>query len=116
MFDFEKLTVYTKAKSYNLEVSNFFKQTNLDMAVKNQLRRSSLSIVLNIAEGTGRKTRPDKRNFFVIARGSVFECVAIFDILKDEGVLSIEQFQGFYMKLDALSRMLYAMIYREEKY
>ncbi len=109
MFDFEKLTVYLKAKSYNLEVSKLLKQFTFDSAIKNQLRRSSLSIALNIAEGSGRKTNPDKRNFFVIARGSVFECVAIFDILKDEGSISKETYKEFYSRSEELSKMLYAM-------
>ncbi|MBO9699098.1 MAG: four helix bundle protein [Sporocytophaga sp.] len=109
MFDFEKLTVYLKAKSYNLEFSKLLKQFAFDSAIKNQLRRSSLSIALNIAEGSGRKTNADKRNFFIIARGSVFECVAIFDILKDEGIISKEIFQKLYCQLEELSKMLYAM-------
>jgi four helix bundle protein len=110
MFDFEKLTVYSKAKVFNLEVSRFLKQVSFDAAVRNQLRRAALSIVLNIAEGSGRKTRPDKRNFLIISRGSVFECVAIFDILKDEGIISGENFQTFYTRSEELSKMLYAMI------
>jgi four helix bundle protein len=103
MFDFEKLTVYSKAKSFNLEVPRFLKEKPFDSTVKNQLRRAALSIVLNIAEGSGRKTRPDKRNFFIISRGSVFECVAIFDILKDEEVISKEHFQNFYSKSSGFS-------------
>jgi four helix bundle protein len=110
MFDFEKLTVYTKAKIYNQEVSKTIKQITTDAATKNQLRRSSLSIVLNIAEGTGRNTNADKRNFYIISRGSVFECVAILDLLKDEEIISEQLFQEFYKKSDELSRMLYAMI------
>lgn len=70
MFDFERLTVYSKAKSYNFEVSKLLKVNAFDHAIKNQLRRSSLSIVLNIAEGSGRNSRADKRNFFIISRGS----------------------------------------------
>lgn len=69
-----------------------------------------MSIVLNIAEGTGRNTNADKRNFYIISRGSVFECVAILDLLKEEEILSEQLFQEFYKKSDELSRMLYAMI------
>jgi four helix bundle protein len=110
MFDFENLIVYTKAKTYNKEVSKILKQLTIDGATRNQLRRSSLSIVLNIAEGTGRNTKPDKRNFFIVSRGSVFECVAILDLMKDEGLLSEQLYKAFYEKSDELSRMLYAMI------
>ncbi len=110
MFDFEKLTVYTKAKLYNKDIGKFLKETTTDAATRNQLRRSSLSIVLNIAEGTGRNTNADKRNFYIISRGSVFECVAILDLMKEEEILSEKLFQDFYQKSDELSRMLYAMV------
>lgn len=69
-----------------------------------------LSIALNIAEGSGRNSKADKRNFFVIARGFTFECVAIFDILKDEDVLALEDFSRLYKLAEELSKMLYAMI------
>jgi four helix bundle protein len=110
MFDFEKLTVYSKAKNFNQKVHAFLLSTELDRTTKGQLRRASFSIMLNIAEGSGRSTKPDKRNFFVISRGSTFECVAIFDYLKDIGSLSNETFTDFYTDLDELSRMLFAMI------
>ncbi|MDZ4663957.1 MAG: four helix bundle protein [Bacteroidota bacterium] len=44
--------------------------------------------MLNIAEGSSRFSKADRRNFFVIARGSVFECVAIFDFMKEEQLLT----------------------------
>jgi len=109
------LEVYVKAKTFNLNVQKFLLKGKLDNAMRNQLRRSSLSIVLNIAEGSGRKTKADKRNFFIIARGSAFESVAIFDILKDEGVLEEVDFQIFYSLCEELSKMLYSMIQRLEQ-
>ena len=110
MFDFEKLTVYSKAKLYNKSVRVFVSQTKLDRTTKDQLIRASFSIMLNIAEGSGRLTKPDKRRFYVISRGSVFECVAIFDYLKDLDMISEEQFQTLYKNLDELSRMLFSII------
>ena len=83
MFDFEKLEVYKKAKAFNKSVSCLLSGKNVDRVTHDQLRRASFSIMLNIAEGSGRFTKPDKRNFYIIARGSAFECVAIFDYLKD---------------------------------
>lgn len=111
MFDFEKLEVYQKAKAFNREVLVLMKNPKtLDTVTKNQLRRASLSVVLNIAEGTSRFSKADKRNFYVISRGSAFECVAIFDLLKDQTLLSNTEFDNLYAKAEELSRILFKMI------
>jgi len=111
MFDFENLEVYKKAKAFNSIIRNsILIPGTLDAATKNQLRRAALSIVLNIAEGTSRFSKPDRRNFCVIARGSVFECVAIFDMLKDDNQLSIDLFRNLYSQSEEISKMLFAMI------
>lgn len=88
MFDFEKLTFYQKAKIYNKRVNQFLVYNRLERNTNDQLRRASFSIMLNIAEGTCRFTKPDRRNFYIISRGSIFECVAIFDYLKELNAIS----------------------------
>lgn len=110
MFDFEKLEVYSKAKQFNGAVSSFLEHTEVSKNKKDQLERAAFSIMLNIAEGSGRFTKPDKRNFYVIARGSAFECVAIFDYLSDQNAMDIEMFREFYSTLEEISKMLYALI------
>lgn len=44
-----------------------------DYGLTSQIRRSANSISANLAEGFGRKTKKDKANFYIIARGSAFE-------------------------------------------
>ena len=110
MFEFEKLTVYHKAKVYHHRVQSIIDNPNLKPHQRNQLSRASMSILLNIAEGSGRFTKPSKRNFYTIARGSVFECVAILDILESGQLISIADYQTFYVILDELSRILYSLI------
>ena len=111
MFDFENLEVYKKAKAFNSVIRRtILIPGSLDAATKNQLRRAALSIVLNIAEGSSRFSKPDRRNFCVIARGSVFECVAIFDLLKDDNQITIDQFTSLYKEAEEISKMLFAMI------
>jgi four helix bundle protein len=106
MFDFEKLEVYKKAKNFNKEVYSFLRNSKtIDSVSKNQLRRASLSVVLNIAEGISRFSKADKRHFYIMSRGSAFECVAVFDVLKDETILTEEEFNQFYGKADELSRI-----------
>ena len=116
MFDFENLEVYKKAKAFNTEInSSIIRNKNLDGVVKNQLRRASLNIVLNIAEGSSRFSKPDRKNYSVIARGSVFECVAIFDILKDTRLMETYEFNELYSQAEGISKILFAMIKNLEK-
>jgi four helix bundle protein len=81
-FDHEKLDVYRVA----LEFSSWAYQQckilkGLDRNAREQLLRASQSIALNIAEGNGKRSMPDRRRFFEIARGSAVECAAILDTL-----------------------------------
>ena len=111
MFDFQKLEVYSKAKTFNSSVQKLLQSANnINSSSRNQLQRATFSIMLNIAEGSGRFTRPDKRNFFVIARGSTFECAVIFDFWKDENIISDDQFLKLFYACEELSKMLYALI------
>lgn len=57
MFDFEKLSVYNKAKDYNKTVTRFLQERKQDRVTNDQLRRASFSIMLNIAEGSGSYTK-----------------------------------------------------------
>jgi four helix bundle protein len=56
-----------------------------------QLRRAALSIPLNIAEGTGKTSRPDQRRFYAIAHGSAMECAAIIDACRAIALIVEEQ-------------------------
>jgi len=110
MFDFEKLDVYKKAKAFNSGIRSFIKKNRLDSTTRDQLRRAAFSIVLNLAEGSGRFSNPDRRNFYVISRSSVFECIAILDVLKDESMITEDLFLEFYQQGEELSKILFAMI------
>ncbi|MCH2231634.1 MAG: four helix bundle protein [Crocinitomicaceae bacterium] len=110
MFDFEKLEVYKKAKDLNKSIAEFLSNSDCDKTTHDQLRRASFSIMLNIAEGSGRFTKPDKKNFYIIARGSVFECVAIFDYLKDLNKINSNEYEVFYKKFEEISKILFALI------
>ena len=51
-----------------------------------QLKRAALSIPLNIAEGTGKSSEPDRRRYYGIARGSAMECGALLDAARVLGL------------------------------
>jgi four helix bundle protein len=111
MFDFEKFDVYIKAKQFTKDASDLLSGLkNAHPRLIDQLQRAALSIPLNIAEGAGRYSKADKKNFYVIARGSVFECVAIIDILFDMGLIDDIKKSVFYGRLEELSKMISGLI------
>lgn len=55
MFDFENLEVYKRTKEFNKEVLKFLRNNKvIDSYIRDQLRRASISMVINIAEGSGK--------------------------------------------------------------
>ncbi len=110
MFDFQNLAVYKKAKLFHINCKNLIQSKKLDRFVVDQLGRASFSVPLNIAEGSGKFSKADRKNYFTTARASIFECVAVLDILKDEGKLTVSDFEDMLKDADELSRVLYSMI------
>jgi len=111
MFDFEKLDVYRKAKELNKEILKFIKEDKrIDPYIRDQLKRASISIVINIAEGSGKFSKADKRNFYIIARGSVYECVSLLELIFEERQIDQEKFDKLYKKYETISKMLLGLI------
>jgi four helix bundle protein len=110
MFDFQNLIVYKKAKRFHRECKGFITNNKLDRYVRDQLGRASFSIVLNIAEGSSKFSNAHRKTYFVAARGSVFECVAILDLLQEDNTMDSDDFNNYLTKADELSRILYSMI------
>ena len=87
LFDHEKLNVYGKTLEFIAWVTTILERVPKAMAVHNQLDRSSTSIPLNIAEGTGKFTAADRCRYYDSARGSALECAASLDVLVAKRVL-----------------------------
>lgn len=86
LLDAERLDVYKLALEFQLLASSL--PLRRHGALRNQLERASISIVLNIAEGAGRRSPQDKCRFYSIARGSATECAAILDLVRLRGLAS----------------------------
>ena len=80
-FDHEKLHVYQEAIRFVAWAGGILDSIPKTLAVHSQLDRAATSIPLNIAEGNGKFTAPDRCRFFDIARGSALECAACLDVL-----------------------------------
>ena len=85
--DCERFDCYRVAVEFHALAARIVSSRRLG-ALRDQLDRASASIVLNIAEGSGRRTLPDKARFYAIARGSATECAAVLDLLLARGLVS----------------------------
>lgn len=113
MFLFEKLTVYQRALAFAervCEVTRPFRRP--DWYLADQLNRASLSITLNIAEGNGRATQADRRNFFTIARGSVHECVPLVELCRRKSLFTDTVSGELKAELVTIAKMLSGLIGR----
>jgi len=80
---FENLQVYQKAVDFADQIAAMSEGFPRGYGfLVDQLNRAALSIATNLAEGNGRFTKPDRRNFFTIARGSAQECVPLLEIAR----------------------------------
>jgi four helix bundle protein len=81
IFDHEKLKAYQTALQFVAWAESLLERVPGKVAAKDQLDRASTSVVLNLAEGNGKRSHPDRCRFFDIARGSGVECAACLDVL-----------------------------------
>ena len=89
-FDHEKLNVYHEALDFVGHATELLERVPKRVAVYDQLDRASTAIPLNIAEGTGKFTPPDRCRYYNTARGSALECAACLDVLVVKKILKQE--------------------------
>ncbi len=71
-----------------------------------QVIRAAFSVVLNIAEGSGKISDKDMNRFFNISLGSLNETLAAADILYFNNFISKQEFEWIYKKIDSISCQL----------
>ena len=110
-FQFEKLLVYQKSIDFADEVCSTTEQFSRGYGfLVDQLNRASLSIAANIAEGNGRFTKADRKNFFMIARGSVQECVPLLELARRRTLIDELKHSELKSQLEEISKMLSGLI------
>ena len=68
-----------------------------------------MSVPLNIAEGSGKPTAPDRVRFYAIARGSAMECAALVDVCRVAGFLALPEAEEAKTLLARIVAMLTRM-------
>lgn len=71
-----------------------------------QLRRASLSVCLNIAEGSAKYSDKEFHRFLEIAMGSINESLACFDIALEQKLIERKQFENLFEQATSISKQL----------
>ncbi len=81
LLDHERLDVYSIALDFIVLANEIIESLPRGRShLADQLTRASTSIVLNLAEGAGKLSKPDKRRYYLTARGSATESAALLDV------------------------------------
>ena len=81
----QNLSVYTFSKKFVIESYKLTKHLPSDekFGMISQIRRAALSVHLNIAEGSSRKSQVERKRYYEISRGSIVEIDAALDIAQE---------------------------------
>lgn len=95
---FEDIEGWQKARELTREIYRTTNQREFakDFGLRDQIRRASVSIMSNIAEGFGRGGNREFIQFLSMAKGSVSEVQAQLYVAVDAGYLTKDQFQQLY--------------------
>jgi four helix bundle protein len=112
--DADRLDVYRVAREFDGFAARVLPRRG-NAGLRDQLDRASSSVVLNIAEGCGRFARAEKAHFYLIARGSAMECVAVFDLALARGLVSPPAFRHGRGLLIRMIQMLTKLAQRMQR-
>ena len=93
VFSYRKLIAYQKGKEVVNRTYQLLKKFPAEerYAMCDQLRRASVSITSNIAEGVNRFSMKDKVHFIEIAFGSLMEVSSQFEVAEDLGYITTSE-------------------------
>ena len=112
MHDYKKLKIWKASVDFVVqvyEVTATFPREEM-YGLTNQLRRASVSIPSNIAEGSKRTTKKDFKSFLAIAQGSGAEVETQLLISKELSFISEKKYLELIAKLDEIMRMMAVFI------
>jgi four helix bundle protein len=107
-FRFEKLEVWQEARALNREVYRLTRQfpDHERFAMTSQIRRASISVTSNIAEGSGRNSDKDFAHFLEQSYGSLMELASLFYLALDEGYLTANELDPLLDQMEPLAKRI----------
>ena len=110
-----KLNVYQFSQELALECYRVTKQFPSDerFAMVQQIRRAAISVHLNLAEGSSRKSLAERNRYFEISRGSVIEIDSAIGIAFKLEYVKIEEIRALGETIIKTFKLLSGMIKRD---
>ncbi len=108
---FEDINAWQKARQATRQIYEITSEGSFarDYSLRDQLRRASVSIMANIAEGFGRHSDKEFSHFLSLAHGSAAETQSHLYVALDFNYIDQEQFSSLYELLNEVSRMTLAL-------
>lgn len=108
IFSFEKLIVWQKSRELNKEIYKLTKLFPEDekFGLISQMRRCSISIASNLAEGSGRQTNKDKARFTHISFGSALELLNQLILSNDLEFINEEKYLEIREKISEVTYLI----------
>lgn len=112
VFGYRKLIAYQKAKEVAKWTYKLLKKFPDEerFAMCNQLRRASISVISNIAEGVNRFSLKDKSRFIEMAYGSLMEVSSQFEIAEELGYITADERQNMDQLIEDDARLLSGLL------
>jgi four helix bundle protein len=117
MHNYKELNVWKRSIKLTVEVyklSKFF-PSDEKFGLTSQIRKCSVSVPSNIAEGAGRRTDGEFVNFLGIAHGSICELETQLYVALELQYLADDLFIEVTTELTEIQKMLYSLILKFEK-
>jgi four helix bundle protein len=110
-FFFEKLKIYQRSLEFAIKLCKIASTFPFKFSrIRDQLIGAGISIPLNIAEGSGRKSKKEKANFYNISRTSVFECIPILEICLRLKLIEENNYRYLRKEATEISKMINGLI------
>lgn len=110
-YSFEKLDVWVEAKKLSKDIyiitSKFSPEEKFGLT--SQLRRASVSICSNIAEGSARKTNKDKAHFTIMAFSSAVEVLNQIIISYELDFIDLKEYTALREQIESITNKLNAL-------
>ena len=108
---FEDIKAWQKARKATKLIYDLTKKGGFtrDFGLKDQIRRASISIMANIAEGFARRSDKDFAHFLNISRSSAAEVQSHLYVAIDQDYIDQKEFTETYRLIEQISKMIFGL-------